>query len=165
MRSTTARRKPDGKPPWAGLGPVLLAYDERVRGPTILVYSHRPDVREEIIGAVGRRPVRDLPRVTYLECDTVGEVLTAIDGGGVDLAILDGEAQPMGGMGISRQIHNEADVPPPVILAVRRAADRWLATWSKADEVIVYPYDPVTCADAVAKVLRRLPDRVPAAGS
>src|SRR6476661_260750 len=30
-RTTTARRKPDGKPPGAGLGPVLLAYDERVR--------------------------------------------------------------------------------------------------------------------------------------
>ena len=138
-----------------------VAYDERVPGPTILVYSHRPDVREQIIGAVGRRPVRDLPRVTYLECDTDADELMANDAGKVDLAILDGEAQPTGGMGISRQIHNEATAPPPVILAVRRAADRWLATWSKAEEVIVYPYDPVTSADTVAKVLRRLPDRVP----
>ena len=154
-RSTTARRKPDRKPPGAGLGPVLLAYDERVRGPTILVYSHRPDVREEIIGAVGRRPVRDLPRVTYLECDTVGEVLTAIDGGGVDLAILDGEAQPTGGIGVSRQIHMEAEVVPPVILVVRRADDRWLATWGGADEILVHPLDPVTAAECVAGLLRR----------
>ena len=132
-------------------------YHEPVSGPRILVYSHRASVREEIIGAIGRRPVRDLPKVTYLECSTVADVLVAIDSGEVDLAILDGEAQPTGGMGISRQIHNEATNPPPVILAVRRAADRWLATWSKADEVLVYPLDPVTSADTVAKVLRRLP--------
>ena len=39
------------------------------------------------------------------------------------------------------------------------AADRWLATWSKADEVLVYPLDPVTAAETVAKVLRTLPVR------
>jgi DNA-binding response OmpR family regulator len=123
----------------------------------VLVYSHLSRVREEIIGAVGRRPVRELERISWLECATVAEVLMAIDAGEVDLAILDGEAQPTGGMGISRQISNEATNPPPVILAVRRAADRWLATWSKAAEVLVYPLDPITAADTVAKVLRRLP--------
>ena len=126
-------------------------------GPTILVYSHRASVREEIINAIGRRPVRDQPRVTFLECSTVAEVLMAIDGNEASIAILDGEAQPTGGMGISRQIHNEAANPPPVILAIRRAADKWLATWSKADEVIIFPLDPVTTADTVAKVLRKLP--------
>ena len=64
-------------------------------------------------------------------------------------------------MGICRQIHNEAAEPPPVILAVRRAADRWLATWSKADEVLVYPLDPVTAAETVAKVLRACPSGRP----
>ena len=48
-----------------------------------------------------------------------------------------------------------------MILAVRRAADRWLATWSKADEVLVYPLDPVTAAETVAKVLRTLPGLLP----
>ena len=127
----------------------------------MLVFSHRPEVREAIIIAVGRRPAPDVGRVRYVEAAGIAEVLAAADAGEIDLAILDGEAQPTGGMGISRQIHNEATAPPPVILAVRRAADRWLATWSKAEEVIVYPYDPVTSADTVAKVLRRLPDRVP----
>ncbi len=81
----------------------------------------------------------------------------AIDARQADVVILDGEAQPTGGMGISRQIHNEAADPPPIILAVRRAADRWLATWSNADEVLVYPVDPVVAAETVARVLRALP--------
>ncbi len=136
-----------------------VPYDGPVSGPTILVYSHRAAVREELIFAIGRRPAADLPKVTFLECDNVAEVLMAIDSSAADVVILDGEAQPTGGMGICRQIHNEAADPPPVILAVRRAADRWLATWSKAQEVLVYPLDPITAAETVAKVLRTLPVR------
>lgn len=124
--------------------------------PTVLVYSHRPEIREEIMFAIGRRPSPDLPRVEFLECDSVADVLMAIDSRAADIVILDGEAQPTGGMGISRQIHNEAAEPPPVILAVRRAADRWLATWSKAEEVLIYPLDPVTAAETVSSVLRRV---------
>lgn len=123
--------------------------------PTVLVYSHRQQVREEIIFAIGRRPSPDLPRVDFLECSSVADVLMAIDARQADVVILDGEAQPTGGMGISRQIHNEAAEPPPVILAVKRAADRWLATWSKAEEVLILPLDPVTAAETVASVLRR----------
>ncbi|WP_206426134.1 hypothetical protein [Nakamurella antarctica] len=125
--------------------------------PTILVYSHLREVREEIMFAIGRRPAADLGKVDFLECSSVAEVLMAVDGNKADIAILDAEAQPMGGMGISRQIHNEAAHPPVVILAIARAADRWLATWSKAEEVLVHPLDAVTAAETVARVLRRLP--------
>ncbi len=127
--------------------------------PTILVYSHRQQVRDEITFAIGRRPAADLPRVNFLECSSVADVLMAIDSGTADIVILDGEAQPTGGMGISRQIHNEAANPPPVILAIARPADRWLATWSISEEVLVYPLDPVVAAETVAKVLRSLPGR------
>lgn len=123
--------------------------------PVVLVYSNRADVREEIIGAIGRRPAPDVGRVDFLECSGVADVLVAVDGQAADVLVLDGEAQPTGGIGISRQIHQEADVVPPVVLVVRRAADRWLSTWAKADEVLVAPLDPVTAADTVAAVLRR----------
>jgi DNA-binding response OmpR family regulator len=121
---------------------------------TILVFSHRPDVREAIITAVGRRPAPDLPRVRYLEAGTIAEVLAAVDTGSADLAILDGEAQPTGGMGISRQLKNEIDNCPPIIITVRRKDDRWLATWSQADAVLVHPLDPLTAAGTVAEVMR-----------
>lgn len=121
---------------------------------TILVFSHRPDVREAIITAVGRRPASDLPRVRYLEAGTIAEVLAAVDAGKADLAILDGEAQPTGGMGLSRQLKNEIDNCPPIIIAVRRKDDRWLATWSQADAVLVHPLDPLAAAETVAEVIR-----------
>jgi DNA-binding response OmpR family regulator len=126
---------------------------------TILVYSHRPEVREAIITAVGRRPAPDLGRVRYIEAETVAEVLSEMDSGAIDLAILDGEAQPTGGMGLSRQLKNELADCPPIVVAVRRRDDRWLATWSQADAVLVHPLDPLAAAETVAEVLRahRLP--------
>jgi DNA-binding response OmpR family regulator len=121
---------------------------------TVLVFSHRPEVREAIITAVGRRPAPDLPHLRYLEAGTIEEVLAAFDAGEVGLAILDGEAQPTGGMGLSRQLKNEIDNCPPIIIAVRRKDDRWLATWSQADAVLVHPPDPLTAAETVAEVMR-----------
>ena len=118
------------------------------------MFSHRPEVREAIINAVGRRPAADLPRVRYLEAATIAEVLAEVDAGGVDLAILDGEAQPTGGMGLSRQLKNEISNCPPIIVAVRRKDDRWLATWSQADAVLVHPLDPLAAAETVAEVMR-----------
>jgi len=127
---------------------------------TVLVFSHRPEVREAIITAVGRRPASDLARVRYVEAGTIDEVLGFVDAGEVDLAILDGEAQPTGGMGVSRQLKNEIDNCPPIIIAVRRKDDRWLATWSQADAVLVHPLDPLAAAATVAEVLRtNLPTR------
>ena len=131
----------------------------------VLVYSHRPEVRQEIIMAIGRRPAPDVGRIDFVEAGTVADVLAAVDDQSADLFILDGEAQPTGGIGISRQIHLEATVIPRIVLTIRRAADRWLATWAQADEILVHPLDPVTAAEAVAGVLRRRPARVTAAGS
>ncbi|MDQ3405686.1 MAG: hypothetical protein M3548_20220 [Actinomycetota bacterium] len=125
----------------------------------ILVFSHRSEVRETIITAVGRRPAADIGRVVYVEVGTIAEVLMEMDAGEIDLAILDGEAQPTGGIGLCRQLKNEITDCPPIVIAVRRKDDRWLATWSQADSVIVHPLDPLTAAETVADVLRskRLP--------
>ncbi|HTF46861.1 MAG TPA: hypothetical protein VK735_05370 [Pseudonocardia sp.] len=121
---------------------------------TVLVFSHRPKVRESITNAVGRRPAPDVGRVKFLEVGAVAEVLAAMDSGQVDLAILDGEAQPTGGMGLCRQLKNEISNCPPIVIAVQRRDDRWLATWSQADAVLVHPLDPLVAAETVADVLR-----------
>lgn len=125
----------------------------------ILVFSHRQDVRESIITAIGTRPAADLGRVRFIEAERVADVLSDVDAGAVDLAILDGEAQPTGGIGLCRQLKNEIDDCPPIVIAVKRRDDRWLATWSQADAVLVHPLDPLTAAGTVAEVLRaqRLP--------
>ncbi len=130
-----------------------------VPGSTILVFSHRQEVREAITGAIGRRPAPDLGRVSFLEVSEVADVIYYADRGDVDVAVLDGEAQPTGGIGLCRQLKSELADAPPIVLAVRRADDRWLATWSRADAVLIQPLDPITAAEAVAEVLRagRLP--------
>jgi DNA-binding response OmpR family regulator len=126
----------------------------------ILVFSHRAEVRESITNAVGRRPAADIGRVDYVEAAGISDVLTEMDEGGIDLAILDGEAQPTGGIGLCRQLKHEIDDCPPILVAVRRKDDRWLATWSQADAVLVHPLDPLASAETVADVLRG--QRVPA---
>ncbi|MFD9895136.1 hypothetical protein ACFWY9_37830 [Amycolatopsis sp. NPDC059027] len=126
----------------------------------ILVFSHKAEVREAIVNAIGRRPAADLGRVDYVEVSGIADVLSEMDAGEVDLAILDGEAQPTGGIGLCRQLKSEITDCPPVVISVRRKDDRWLATWSRADAVLVHPLDPLTAAETVADVLRAR--RVPA---
>jgi len=120
----------------------------------ILVYSHRPEMRDAVTNAIGRRPAPDVGKVSYVATSGVGEVLMELDSGGVDLAVLDGEAQPTGGMGLARQLKDELDECPPLIVAIRRADDRWLATWSRAEAVLVQPLDPITAGRSVAELLR-----------
>ncbi|MGD9991069.1 DNA-binding response regulator [Pseudonocardia sp.] len=131
------------------------AASEPHRPLNVLVFSHRPEVREGIVSAVGRRPAPDLGRVTFTEVGTIADVLAAADAHTQDLLILDGEAQPTGGMGVSRQLKNEITDCPPIVITVRRRDDRWLATWSQADAVLVHPLDPLAAAETVADVLRR----------
>ncbi|MDN5930887.1 MAG: hypothetical protein L0I24_07460, partial [Pseudonocardia sp.] len=44
---------------------------------TVLVLSHRPEVREAIVNAVGRRPAPDLGRVPIQEAGRLAQVQAA----------------------------------------------------------------------------------------
>ena len=129
---------------------------------TVLVFSDDPAVRERIRMAVGRRPAADVGQVRYLEASTGAEVVAAVDAGGVDLLLLDGEAQPTGGMGISRQLKNEIADCPLICLVLARKDDRWLANWSQADATLSHPLDPLHAAEVVADLLRRRAGSLPA---
>ncbi|GAA2443611.1 hypothetical protein [Streptomyces macrosporus] len=121
---------------------------------TVLVYSDDANTREQVRLAAGRRPAADVPPVQYLECATLPAVLDALEGGGVDVCVLDGEAVPAGGMGVCRQIKDEIFDCPPVLLLIGRPQDAWLATWSRAEAVVPHPVDPVALADSLAGLLR-----------
>jgi len=121
---------------------------------TVIVFSQDPAVREQVRTAVGRRPAADLGRIDWVECATGAEVVARIDAGGVDVAILDGEAQPTGGMGICRQLKHEIEDCPAICVLLGRRDDRWLATWALADATIASPPDPVVAAETVAQLLR-----------
>lgn len=121
---------------------------------TVLVYSDDASTREQVRLAVGRRPAADAPNVEYLECATMPAVLSALEEGGIDVCVLDGESAPAGGMGVSRQIKDEIFNCPPVLLLIGRPQDAWLATWSRAEAVVAHPLDPVALAEGLANLLR-----------
>ena len=129
---------------------------------TVLIYSDAPTVRDGLRAAIGRRPAPELGRIEYVEATTGEAVISVVDKGGVDVCLLDGEAWPTGGMGISRQLKNEIRNPPATIVVVARRDDVWLARWSTADAVLAHPLDPVEVADTVAAVLRRRAAGLPA---
>ena len=122
---------------------------------TVLVYSDDRTAREAVLRALGRRPAPELPALRYIECATMPAVLKAMDAGGVDLAILDGEAVPIGGMGLCRQLKDEIYSCPPVLVITGRPQDAWLATWSRADGVVPRPLDPMVLAETTAALLRQ----------
>jgi len=122
------------------------------RSATVLVYSSHEATRARLMTALGRSPAPGL-LLTYVEASRGDEVVNRLDAGGIDLAILDGEAAPTGGMGLARQLKDELDDPPPVLLVVGRRDDAWLATWSRAESVISHPIDAVQVAQAVTSLL------------
>src|SRR5215218_4580320 len=121
---------------------------------SVLVYSHRPEVRDAVRTAVGRRPATDVGPLTWIECTTGDEVVAAVDRGGIDLCILDGEAQPTGGLGLARQLDEEVPDRPAACVLIARQADRWLAHWSRAEGTLPLPVDPLTAPAVVADLLR-----------
>jgi DNA-binding response OmpR family regulator len=122
---------------------------------TVLVYSDDANTREQVRLSVGRRPAADLPPVQYLECATLPAVITELEKGGIDALVLDGEANPAGGLGVCRQVKDEIYNCPPVLVLIGRPQDAWLATWSRADAAVTHPVDPVALTDTLAILLRR----------
>ena len=126
----------------------------------VLVFSDDSNTRAEVMLALGKRPHPDLPAFEYVECATEPVVIATLDAGGIDLAILDGEAAPAGGMGICRQVKDEIYRCPPVLVLIGRREDGWLATWSRADAVVPHPIDPMVLAETVTDLLRPSADVV-----
>lgn len=121
---------------------------------TLAVYSDDRAVREQVVLALGDKLADDLPPTTIMEFATAPALLAAIDESSFDCVILDGETSPLGGMGVSYQIKDEFEYPPPTVVLVARQVDTWLATWSRSDGVAPTPVDPLTLPVVVADVIR-----------
>ncbi|KMO84570.1 response regulator [Mycolicibacterium chubuense] len=120
----------------------------------VLVYSSNPRTREQVRLALGKRVHPELPELSYLDVATGPMVIKQMDEGGFDLVILDGEATPVGGMGIAKQLKDEIEHCPPVLVLTGRPDDAWLANWSRAEAAVPHPIDPIRLGDAVVSLLR-----------
>ncbi|MBP6996780.1 MAG: response regulator transcription factor [Phycicoccus sp.] len=121
---------------------------------TVLLYSDDVTTRDAVRAAAGRRPARDVEITRWHECATSAAVVEALDAGGWDVVVLDGEAVPIGGLGLCRQLKNEIFECPPILVLTGRPQDAWLAAWSLADEAVPHPLDPVAVSGAIADLAR-----------
>lgn len=138
-----------------GVGSICTVPDApTVPALRILVYSNNAKTREKVILALGKRLHPDLPQVSYIEVATEPMVIRQVDAGGIDLAILDGEASPAGGMGVAKQLKDEVAQCPPILVLTGRADDAWLASWSRAEAAVPHPIDPVLLGRTVLELLR-----------
>lgn len=128
---------------------------------TVLVYASSAQTTDRVIRALGEHPSPDVA-IDVVPISNGEAAVARLDAGGIDLAILDGEAAPTGGMGLARQIKDEIDNPPPVVLIVARRDDAWLASWSRAEAVVPHPVDAITLATAVNSLIEGLPELTPA---
>jgi hypothetical protein len=127
----------------------------------VLVYSNDAGLRDTVRMAIGRRPAADLGTIEFLEAGSLREVLDAVDAGGLDVVVLDGEARPSGGFGISKQLKDELHDAPATLVLCKRSGDAWLASWALADATQPLPVDAPALADAVVGLIRNLENGIP----
>src|SRR6204780_2400466 len=121
----------------------------------VVVYSHDAATRARVRLASGGRPAPDVPEAEVIEVATHPALIRLLDAGGADVMVLDGEAQPSGGMCVCRQAKDEVFNCPPALLIIGRADDGWLATWSLADAGGRHPIDPAALAPGPAGLMRQ----------
>ncbi len=121
---------------------------------SVLLYSDDITTRDAVRAAAGRRPARDVEVTRWLECATAFAVTEALDAGGWDVVVLDGEAAKNGGLGLCRELKNEIYHCPPILVLTGRPQDGWLAAWSLADDAVPHPLDPIKVAEAIAGLAR-----------
>ena len=122
---------------------------------SVLLFSDDRSIRDQVRVGVGEHPAPGVTISSWTECATADAVLAEVAKGGYDVLVLDGEAQPYGGMGISRQLKNEIFECPPILVLTGRPVDGWLATWSQADAAVSRPLDPARLAAAIADLAQR----------
>jgi CheY-like chemotaxis protein len=137
--------------PWSGSTICTVPPTNPLR---ILVYSNNAKTRQDVMLALGKRVHPDLPELSYIEVATGPVVIQQVDAGGIDLAILDGEATPEGGMGIAKQLKDEIAHGPPIVVLTGRRDDAWLASWSRAEAAVSHPIDPIQLSRTVLELLR-----------
>ncbi len=127
----------------------------RAGGPkriSVLLYSDDISTRDEVRVGVGKRPSREVEVASWRECATAAGVREALQAAHFDVLVLDGEATPVGGLGLCRELKNEIFECPPILVLTGRPQDGWLAAWSQADQVVPHPLDALALCSAVSEL-------------
>ncbi|WP_414651855.1 hypothetical protein [Gordonia sp. UBA5067] len=136
------------------MGPVSAAPESPRIALRVGVYSPNARTREHVITAVGTTLHPDLPELALTELATGPAVLDKLDQNQIDVLILDGEAAPIGGLGLAKQIRDEYEPCPLLLVLIARQADRWLADWSRADATATLPVDAIELGTTMTELIR-----------
>ncbi|WP_149360980.1 response regulator transcription factor [Lolliginicoccus suaedae] len=124
-------------------------------GPRVLLYSDDRAIRDRARAALGPRLLPEAAATEYVEVATAGAAVAEVERGAIDLVIADGETAPLGGMGLARQLRDEIEACPPIIVLLGRRDDRWLARWSGADGAVPLPVEPFELSRLAADLLEK----------
>ncbi|MDO4791537.1 MAG: hypothetical protein Q3999_03530 [Buchananella hordeovulneris] len=120
----------------------------------VLIFSDDVTVRNAIMTSVGRRAGKDLPTLEWTEAATAEGVRLALAEKDYSVLVFDAESPKLGGMGLAKELSQEVDNCPPVLLLVARQQDEWLGQWSGAAAILSEPFDGIELQETVARLLR-----------
>lgn len=119
--------------------------------PKVVVASDAPWVRDQVKAALVN------PGFEVIEVSLGQEVRRMVDEVEPDVVVVDMQIGNMGGMAVSMDLRLEewggrlAHVP--ILLLLDREADKFLARSSKADAILVKPFDPGTLRRTVKNLI------------
>jgi len=120
---------------------------------SILLYSDNATMRRDIRLAVGDQLGPRDAQIEWTEVATAAVAMMLADERTFDLVIGDNETTKLGGFGLVRQMRNELDWEPNVLLLLARQQDAWLAAWAGADSAMLTPLDSFALRQRVTEML------------
>jgi DNA-binding response OmpR family regulator len=121
---------------------------------SILLYSDNASVRAEVRRAVGGTLGNARVPVEWTEVATANQVMFLLEEDYYDLVIADNETTKCGGVALTRQLRNELEWQPTVLLLLARQQDGWLAAWAEADAALLRPADPFELRNLVTDLVQ-----------
>jgi DNA-binding NarL/FixJ family response regulator len=99
----------------------------------------------------------DAPDREIVEVSDGPNVVTLAHARGPDVVVVAASIGQMGGFAVSRELKTLADegrIPDPkVIVLLERAADAWIAGWSRCDAWRVKPVDPAEIDEIISDLV------------
>ena len=120
----------------------------------VILYSADSAKRQLIMEGTGRRPGRNTPTINWIETATPAGVVKAVEDKKPAIMVLDAETPKVGGMAVAKQVQNELDFAPLLVLLTARPQDAWLAKWADAAFTILAPYDPLELQETMTEALK-----------
>ncbi|WRS29551.1 hypothetical protein U6G28_08470 [Actinomycetaceae bacterium MB13-C1-2] len=119
----------------------------------VVLYSADKDRRRAVIEGVGIKAGKGAPPINWIETATAAGTIAQVKDRVPPVVVLDADAPKVGGMAVARDIINELEQEPVIVLLTARPQDKWLATWSGASFTVLAPYAPIDLQETMVKAL------------